>query len=92
MEAMVVGGDLSQRPPMISQLGAWSYPAYHVAVKVREVSKNTDYEQNNWESGAGGSFTVQKGTEQVNREVKRGTKVGYPTQDQSVACRNIKET
>merc|ERR1712151_4752 len=28
-----------------------------------------------WESGAGGSFTVQKDTEMVHGEVKRGTKV-----------------
>merc|ERR1711994_1107709 len=37
-----------------------------------------------WESGAGGSFTVQKDTELVNGEVKRGTKViCYLKEDQS---------
>merc|ERR1739842_253793 len=37
-----------------------------------------------WESGAGGSFTVQKDTEKVHGEVKRGTKViCYLKEDQS---------
>merc|ERR1711933_132786 len=37
-----------------------------------------------WESGAGGSFTVQKDTEMVHGEVKRGTKViCYLKEDQS---------
>merc|ERR1711890_70882 len=37
-----------------------------------------------WESAAGGSFTVQKDTEMVHGEVKRGTKViCYLKEDQS---------
>merc|ERR1711965_574245 len=37
-----------------------------------------------WESGAGGSFTVQKDTEMVHGEVKRGTKIiCYLKEDQS---------
>merc|ERR1712051_641777 len=37
-----------------------------------------------WESGAGGSFTVQKDTEQVHGEIKRGTKIiCYLKEDQS---------
>merc|ERR1712107_679516 len=37
-----------------------------------------------WESGAGGSFTVQKDAEFVHGEVKRGTKVTcYLKEDQS---------
>merc|ERR1712076_91514 len=43
-----------------------------------------DDEQYVWESGAGGSFTVQKDTEMVHGEVKRGTKViCYLKEDQS---------
>merc|ERR1712151_1296870 len=52
--------------------------------KVRVVSKHNDDEQYVWESAAGGSFTVQKGTELVHGEVKRGTKViCYLKEDQS---------
>merc|ERR1712008_573940 len=51
---------------------------------VRVVSKNNDDEQYIWEPGAGGSFTVQKDTEMVHGEGKRGTKViCYLKEDQS---------
>merc|ERR1711887_125179 len=57
---------------------------YLVSDKVRGISKHNDDEQYVWESAAGGSFTVQKDTELVHGEVKRGTKIiCYLKEDQS---------
>ena len=62
VEAMAAGGG-------ISMIG-WFLFGLPLSDKVRVVSKHNDDEQYIWESAAGVSFTVQKDTEMVHRELE----------------------
>ena len=91
IETIVAGGDVYK----IGQIGIGSlgfYSTYLVSDKVRVRSKSNDDvdEQYMWESGTGGSFTVEK----IHGKIERGTEVTCYLKEDQIICleeRRIKD-